>query len=146
MNIQLHIFQIKFDQVLFLLTRKTGIINHVLIRFIKNWNTSLDRKNSIGAILMEVLNCIPLHAYRLNFNTVTFVNFYVKEQKQNSRINNICIDFQKLFQAHHMALQYVRLWSRYTLMTLPIRILSHQRIKTYQTFKKLCNKRVWIRF
>ena len=51
-----------------------------------------------GAVLMDLSKgfvCIPhnssiarLHAYGLSFDTVTFLNLYLKDRKQNARINN----------------------------------------------------------
>ena len=51
-----------------------------------------------GAVLIDLSKgfvCIPhnspiarLHAYGLSFDTVTFLNLYLKDRKQNARINN----------------------------------------------------------
>ena len=37
-----------------------------------------------------------LHAYRLSFDTVTFLNLFLKDRKQNVRINNIFSAFQNI--------------------------------------------------
>ena len=67
--------------------------NHVLIRLIENWRHALDNNLFIGAVLMDLLNtfdCIPhdlliakLHAYGLDFDTVTFLHNYLKHRKQS---------------------------------------------------------------
>ena len=53
--------------------------------------------------LSKAFDCIPhnkliakLHAYGLSFNTVTFLNSYLKDRKQNVRINNIFSAFQNI--------------------------------------------------
>ena len=60
----------------------------------------------IGAVLMDLskaFDCIPhdlfiakLHVYGLSFDTVTFLNLYLKDRKQNVRINNIFSAFQNI--------------------------------------------------
>ena len=79
--------------------RKGYSTNHVLIRLVENWKLALDKNIFTGAVLMDLskaFDCIPhnllvakLHAYGLSFNTVTFLNSYVKDQKQNVRIHNL---------------------------------------------------------
>ena len=53
--------------------------------------------------LRKAFDCIPhdlliakLHAYRLNFDMVTFLNSYLKDRKQNVRINSIFSAFQNI--------------------------------------------------
>ena len=53
--------------------------------------------------LSKTFDCIPhdlrvskLHAYGLSFDTVTFLNSYLKDRKQNIKINNIFIAFQNI--------------------------------------------------
>ena len=58
--------------------------NHVLIRLIENWKTTLDKNLFTRAALRDLskaFDCIPhdlliakLHAYGLRFDTVTFLN------------------------------------------------------------------------
>ena len=68
--------------------------NHVLIRLIENWKTTLDKNLFIGAALMDLSDCIPhdliipkLHAYGPSFDTLSFLNSNLKDWKQNVRIN-----------------------------------------------------------
>ena len=59
-----------------------------------------------GAVLMDLSKgfvCIPHnssiarpHAYGLSFDTVTFLNLYLKDRKQNARINNTFRAFQNI--------------------------------------------------
>ena len=56
--------------------------------------------------LRKAFDCIPhdlliakLHAYRLNFDMVTFLNSYLKDRKQNVRINNIFSAFQSILSS-----------------------------------------------
>ena len=86
--------------------RKGYSTNHVLIRLIEDWKTSLDKNLFTGAVLMDLskaFDFIPhnlliskLHAYGLSFDTVTFLNSYLKDRKQNIRINNIFSAFQNI--------------------------------------------------
>ena len=53
--------------------------------------------------LSKAFDCIPhdlliakLHAYGLSFDTVTFLNSYLKDRKQNVKINNIFSAFQNI--------------------------------------------------
>ena len=64
--------------------RKGYSTNHVLIRLIENWKTTLDKNLFTRAALRDLskaFDCIPhdlliakLHAYGLRFDTVTFLN------------------------------------------------------------------------
>ena len=54
--------------------------------------------------LSKAFDCVPhdlliakLHAYGLSFDTATFLNSYLKDGKQNVRINNIFSVFQNIF-------------------------------------------------
>ena len=86
--------------------RKGYSTNHVLIRLIEDWKTSLDKNLFTGAVLMDLskaFNFIPhdlliskLHAYGLSFDTVTFLNSYLKDRQQNIRTNNIFSAFQNI--------------------------------------------------
>ena len=56
--------------------RKSYSSNHVLLRLIENWKKSLDNKNFVGTVLMDLskaFDCVPhdllvakLHAYGLS--------------------------------------------------------------------------------
>ena len=84
--------------------RKSYSLNHVLLRLIENWKKSLDNKNSVGTILMDLsiaFDCIPhdllvakLHAYGLSNDVVTFIYSYLKRRKQGVKIN----DTESIFQ------------------------------------------------
>ena len=84
--------------------RKAYSSNHVLLRLIENWRKSLDNKNFVGTVLMDLskaFDCIPhdllvakLHAYGLSEDTVTFIYSYLKRRKQGVKINNT----ESLFQ------------------------------------------------
>ena len=85
--------------------RKAYSSNHVLLRLIENWKKSLDNKNFVGTVLMDLsksFDCIPhdllvakLHAYGLSEDTVTFIySSYLKRRKQSVKINNT----ESLFQ------------------------------------------------
>ena len=86
--------------------RKTYSSNHVLIRLIENWKKSLDCKKFVGAVLMDLskaFDCIPhdlliakMHAYGFEFNTLVFFYSYLKNRKQNVKINNTHSIFQIL--------------------------------------------------
>ena len=84
--------------------RKAYSSNHVLLRLTENWKKSLDNKNFVGTVLMDLskaFDCIPhdlivaeLHAYGLSEDTVTFIYLYLKHRKQGIKINNT----ESLFQ------------------------------------------------
>ena len=73
--------------------------NHVLIRLIENWKMTLDKNLFTEAVLIYLSKAFDrtphdllinkLHSYALGFGTITFLNSYLKDQKQNVRINNI---------------------------------------------------------
>ena len=98
-----------------------------MIRLIEDWKTSLDKNLFTGAVLMDLskaFDFIPhnlliskLHAYGLSFDTVTFLNLYLKDRKQNVRINNIFSAFQNFYQVYHKLLYKVRSFSIYFSMT-----------------------------
>ena len=87
--------------------RKGYSTNHVLIRLIENGKTTLDKNLFTGAVLMDhskAFDCIPhdlliakLHAYGLSFDTVTFLNSYLKDWEKHVKINNIFSPFQNIF-------------------------------------------------
>ena len=84
--------------------RKSYSSNHVLLRLIENWKKSLDNKNVVGTVLMDLskaFDCIPhdllvakLHAYDLSNDAVTFIYLYLKRRKQGVKIN----DTESIFQ------------------------------------------------
>ena len=84
--------------------RKNYSSNHVLLRLIENWKKSLDNKNFVGTVLMDLskaFDCIPhdllvakLHAYGLSEEAVTFLYSYLKRRKQGVKIN----DTESIFQ------------------------------------------------
>ena len=84
--------------------RKAYSSNHVLLRLKENWKNSLDNKNFVGTVLMDLskaFDCIPhdllvakLHAYGLSEDAVTFIYSYLKRRKQGVKIN----DTESLFQ------------------------------------------------
>ena len=63
--------------------RKSYSLNHVLLKLIEEWKKSLDGKNIIGAVPMDLsklIDCIPhvllvakLHAYGLSMDAITFI-------------------------------------------------------------------------
>ena len=72
--------------------RKSYRSNHVLLKLIEERTKSIDDKNIIGAVLMDLskaLDCIPhdllvakLHAYGLSMDEITFIYSYMKSRKQ----------------------------------------------------------------
>ena len=86
--------------------RKAYSSNHVLLRLIEHWKKSLDNKNFVGTVLMDLskaFDCIPhdllvakLHAYGLSEDAVTFIYSYLKRRKQAVKINNTESVFQIL--------------------------------------------------
>ena len=80
--------------------------NHVLIRLIENWRHELDNNIFTSEILMDLskaFDCIPhdllianLHAYGLDFDTVTFLHNYLNHRKQSVKINNISSFFRTI--------------------------------------------------
>ena len=84
--------------------RKSYSSNHVLLRLIENWKKSLDNKNFVGTVLMDLskaFDCVPhdllvakLHAYGLSKDGVTFIYSYLKRRKQGVKIK----DTESIFQ------------------------------------------------
>ena len=78
--------------------RKNYSSNHVLLRLIDDWKESLDNKNIVGTVLMDLskaFDCIPhdlliakLHAYGLTTKALTFIYSYLKRRKQRVKIND----------------------------------------------------------
>ena len=87
--------------------RKGYSTNHVLFRLTENWKAALDSNLFTGAVLMDLskaFDCIQhdllivkLHPYGFSFETLTFINSYLRNCKQCVKINNICSDFLKNF-------------------------------------------------
>ena len=77
--------------------------NHVLLRLIENRKAALDSDLFTGAVLMDLskaFHCIPhnlliamLRTYGFIFETLTFLNSYLRNRKQCVKINNICNNF-----------------------------------------------------
>ena len=84
--------------------RKSYSSNHVLLRLIENWKKSLDNKNFVGTVFIDLskaFDCIPhdllvakLHAYGLSNDAVTFIYSCFKRRKQGVKIN----DTESIFQ------------------------------------------------
>ena len=65
--------------------------NHALLKLIEEWKKSLDDKNIIGAVLMDLsqaFECIPhdqlvvkLYAYGLSMDSITFIYSYMKRRR-----------------------------------------------------------------
>ena len=78
--------------------------NHVRLKLIQEWKKSLDEKNIIGTVLMDLskgFDCIAyyllvakLHAYGLSMDAITFIYSYMKRRKQGVKIN----DTESLFK------------------------------------------------
>ena len=87
--------------------RKGYSTNYALLRLIENWRAALYSNLFTGTVLMDLskaFDCIPhdlliakLHAYGFSFETLTFLNSYLRNRKQCVKINNICSDFLKKF-------------------------------------------------
>ena len=86
--------------------RKGYSTNPVLLRLIENRKAALDSNLFTGAVLMDFLKAFDyilhdlliakLHAYGFSFETLTFLNSYLRNRKQCVKINNICRDFLKI--------------------------------------------------
>ena len=70
--------------------RRSYSSNHVLLKLIEEWKKSLDDKNTIGAILLDlskIFDCIlhdllvaKLHVYGVSMNIITFIYWYMKRR------------------------------------------------------------------
>ena len=86
--------------------RKAYSSNHVLIRLIESWKKSLDNHKVVGAVLMDLskaFDCIPhelliakMEAYGFSVDSLKFFYSYLKQRKQNVKINNTHSVFQVL--------------------------------------------------
>ena len=84
--------------------RKPYSSNRVLLKLIEEWKKSLDDKNIIGAVLMDLskaFDCIPhdllmakLYTFGLYMDAITFIYSYMKRRKQGVKIN----DTESLFK------------------------------------------------
>ena len=71
--------------------RKSYSSNHALLKLIEVWKKSLDDKNIIRAVLMDLskaFDCIPYdllaakrHAYGLSMDSITFIYTYMKQEE-----------------------------------------------------------------
>ena len=76
------------------------------LTIIGDWRHALDNNLFTGAVLMDLskaFDCIPhdllkakLHAYGLDFDTVTFLHNYLEHRKQSGKINNISTFFRTI--------------------------------------------------
>ena len=86
--------------------RKGYSTNQVLLRLTENWKAALDSNLFTGAVLMDLskaFDCIPhdlliakLRAYGFSFETLIFLNSYLRSRKQCVKINNICSNVLKI--------------------------------------------------
>ena len=85
--------------------RKGYSTNHVHLRLIENWKAVLNSNLFTGAASMDLAKAFDstphdlliarLHAYGFSFETLTFLNSYLRNCKQCVKINNICSDLKK---------------------------------------------------
>ena len=102
---KLHHFQINFNQISSAY-RKRYSTNPVLMKLMENWKTTPDKNLFTKAVWMDLykaFDCIQhdlfiakLHGYGLSFDNVTSLNSYLKDRKQNVRINNVFSAFQSI--------------------------------------------------
>ena len=86
--------------------RKSYSSNHFLLKLIEEWKKSLDDKNIIGAVLMDLskafdwiphdLLVVKLHAYVFSIDAITIIYSYMKRRKQGVKINDTESLFKKL--------------------------------------------------
>ena len=79
--------------------RKYFDLNHVLIRLIEYWKKSLDNKNIVGAVFIDLpkaFDCIPhdlliakMSVYGFSLDTLVFMYSYLERRKQNVKMNNV---------------------------------------------------------
>ena len=84
--------------------RKPYSSKRVLLKLTEEWKKSLDDKNIIGAVLMDLskaFDCIPhdllmakLYTFGLYMDAITFIYSYMKRRKQGVKIN----DTESLFK------------------------------------------------
>ena len=90
--------------------RRSGYsTNEVWIRIIENWRHASDNNHFTCTGLMDLsktFDCIPhdlliakLHAYGLDFGTVTFLHNYLKCLKQSVKINSISSFFRTILSS-----------------------------------------------
>ena len=86
--------------------RKKYSTNHVLIRLIENWKLHLDKKEFVGAVLMDLskaFDSVPhdlliakMHAYGFDLDTLVLFFSYLKNRKQGVKVNNKVDNFMTL--------------------------------------------------
>ena len=86
--------------------RKKYSTNHVLIRLIENWKLHLDKKEFVGAVLMDLskaFDSVPhdlliakMHAYGFDLDTLVLFFSYLKNRKQGVKVNNKIDNFMTL--------------------------------------------------
>lgn len=79
--------------------RKGYSTQHVLMRLVEEWKESLDNKNLVGAVLMDLskaFDCIPhdlliakLNAYGFDLSALKYVYSYLKGRRQCVKINGV---------------------------------------------------------
>ena len=90
--------------------RKSYSSNHVLVKLIEEWKKSLDDKNFIRAVLMNLskaFDCVPhdllfanFHAYGLSMDAITFIYSYMKRRKQGVKIKDTESLFKIFYQEY----------------------------------------------
>ena len=96
--------------------------------------------------LSKAFDCIPhdlliakLHAYGFSFETLTFLNSYLRNHKQCVKINNICSDFLKILSGvpqgsilgpilFDIFLNHILMLKKQTYITLQTIILSQRSV------------------
>ena len=86
--------------------RKRYSTQHALYLLIKNWQTSIDRKNFVGTILMDLskaYDCLPhdlilakLEAYGFGLNSLRLIPSYLSKRKQRVKIFSTLSEFMEV--------------------------------------------------
>ena len=91
--------------------RKGYSASHLLLRLIENWKAALDSNLFTGAVLMDLskaFDCNPhdllkarLHGYGFSFETLTFLNSYLR--KNVLKLTIFAVTFKIFCQVYHRA-------------------------------------------